>query len=87
MILKPNVNFYPKVYFHFAGYQEETFIGDKNKLAKLFGIFAYILGLTTFLLPFGLEVFGDIAGITYAICICGSVIVILIWKQFINKPY
>lgn len=35
-----------------AGYQEETFIGDKNKLAKLCGIFAYVVGIATFLLPF-----------------------------------
>ncbi|PGX91160.1 DUF3784 domain-containing protein [Bacillus cereus] len=68
-----------------AGYQEETFIGDKNKLAKLFGIFAYIVGIATFLLPFGLEKFGDIAGVIYAVCICGGVIIVLIWKSFINN--
>lgn len=73
--------------FLIAGYQENTFIGDKNKLAKLFGIFAYIVGIVTFLFPFGLKAFGDIAGIIYAVCICGGVIVVLIWKQIINKPF
>lgn len=68
-----------------AGYQEETFIGDKNKLAKLFGIFAYVVGIATFLLPFGLEIFGNIASIIYGVCICGGVIVVLIRKQSINK--
>ncbi|PFD92631.1 DUF3784 domain-containing protein [Bacillus cereus] len=68
-----------------AGYQEETFIGDKNKLAKLFGIFAYVVGIATFLLPFGLEIFGNIASIIYGVCICGGVVVILIRKQSINK--
>lgn len=27
--------------FLLAGYQEETFVGDKNKLAKLSGAFSY----------------------------------------------
>ncbi|TEA44868.1 DUF3784 domain-containing protein [Bacillus sp. BH2] len=73
--------------FFIAGYQENTFIGDKNKLAKLFGIFAYIVGIATFLFPFGLKTLGDITGIIYAVCICGGVIVVLIWKQIINKPF
>ncbi|MCP9277396.1 MULTISPECIES: DUF3784 domain-containing protein [Bacillus cereus group] len=73
--------------FLIAGYQEETFIGDKNKLAKLFGIFAYIVGIATFLLPFGLEILGDVAGIIYGVGICGGVIVVLIWQQIINKPF
>lgn len=53
-----------------AGYQEESFLGDKNKLAKLFGLFSYIVGIATFLLPFGLDFFGIISGIIYAVCIC-----------------
>lgn len=41
-----------------AGYQEETFVGDKNKLAKLSGAFSYIVGVATIILPLGLEKIG-----------------------------
>lgn len=41
--------------FLLAGYQEETFVGDKNKLAKLSGSFSYIVGVATIILPLGLE--------------------------------
>ncbi len=34
-----------------AGYQEETFVGDKNKLAKLSGAFSYIVGVATIIFP------------------------------------
>lgn len=69
-----------------AGYQEGSFIGDKDKLAKLFGIFSYIVGIATFLLPFGLEFWGIISGIIYAVCICLGTVATLVWKQVINKP-
>ncbi|WP_107951574.1 DUF3784 domain-containing protein [Lysinibacillus parviboronicapiens] len=68
-----------------AGYQEESFTGDKDQLAKLFGIFSYIVGIATFLLPFGLEYWGFISNIIYAVCICVGSVVILVWKQIINK--
>ena len=48
-----------------AGYQEETFVGDKNKLAKLSGAFSYIVGVATIILPLGLE---KIGGSWYRIC-------------------
>lgn len=69
-----------------AGYQEESFTGDKDKLAKLFGIFSYIVGIATFLLPFGLEYLGSISGIIYAVCIFVGSVTVIVWKQFINKP-
>ncbi|MGE7693886.1 DUF3784 domain-containing protein [Lysinibacillus sp. NPDC094177] len=68
-----------------AGYQEDSFIGDKDKLAKLFGIFSYIVGIATLLLPFGLEFWGNISGIIYAVCICLGSVATLVWKQKINK--
>lgn len=68
-----------------AGYQEESFTGDKDKLAKLFGIFAYIVGIATFLIPFGLEYLGSISGIIYAVCICVGSVIVIIRKQLINK--
>ncbi|MFT9819803.1 DUF3784 domain-containing protein [Lysinibacillus sp. NPDC056185] len=69
-----------------AGYQEESFIADKDKLAKLFGVFSYIVGIATFLLPFGLEFWGLISGILYAVGICVGTVATLVWKQIINKP-
>ncbi|MFJ6208747.1 DUF3784 domain-containing protein [Lysinibacillus sp. NPDC092081] len=69
-----------------AGYQEDSFNGDKDKLAKLFGVFSYIVGIATFLLPFGLEFWGIISGIIYAVCICLGTVATLLWKQIINKP-
>ncbi|ACK58827.1 conserved hypothetical protein [Bacillus cereus B4264] len=52
--------------FLLAGYQEETFVGDKNKLAKLSGAFSYIVGVATIILPLGLEKIGG--GSWYRIC-------------------
>ena len=49
-----------------AGYREETFTGDKNKLAKTVGIAYVIIGILTLLLPLGLESIGSKAGIIYA---------------------
>lgn len=69
-----------------AGYQQESFIGDKDKLAKLFGLFSYIVGIVTFLLPFGLEFWGIISGIIYAISICLGTVATLVLKQLMNKP-
>ncbi|MFP3394229.1 DUF3784 domain-containing protein [Brevibacillus sp. SIMBA_076] len=71
--------------FLLAGYQEETFVGDKNKLAKLSGVFSYIVGVATILLPFGLEKIGDVVGIVYAILIVLGTIVFLIKANMLNK--
>ncbi|MFE9081093.1 DUF3784 domain-containing protein [Bacillus mobilis] len=76
-----------KQLFFIAGYQEATFIGDKNKLAKLFGIFAYIVGIATILLPFGLELFGGIVGKIYATCIVAGTVFVLVRKQMINTTF
>ncbi|HDR7586791.1 DUF3784 domain-containing protein [Bacillus mycoides] len=71
--------------FLLAGYQEETFVGDKNKLAKLSGVFSYIVGVATILLPFGLEKIDDVVGIVYAILIVLGTIVFLIKANMLNK--
>ncbi|USK99875.1 DUF3784 domain-containing protein [Bacillus tropicus] len=76
-----------KQLFLIAGYQDATFIGDKNKLAKLFGIFAYIVGIATFLLPIGLEFFGGISGKIYATCVVVGTAFVLVRKQMLNKPF
>ncbi|PFA25180.1 DUF3784 domain-containing protein [Bacillus cereus] len=72
--------------FLLAGYQEETFVGDKEKLAKIAGIFSYVIGITTALLPFGLETIGDATGIGYGIFVVISTIALVIWGNVINKP-
>lgn len=71
--------------FLLAGYQEETFVGDKNKLAKLSGVFSYTVGVATIILPFGLEKIGDEVGVVYAILIVLGTIVFLIKVNFLNK--
>ncbi|MCI0768431.1 MULTISPECIES: DUF3784 domain-containing protein [Bacillus] len=72
--------------FLIAGYQEGNFIGDKNKLAKIFGMFSYLVGVVTFLLPFGLESLGDIVGIIFGVLVVLSTIGVIIWANLINKP-
>ncbi|HEF1905010.1 TPA: hypothetical protein R9Y97_004359 [Bacillus cereus] len=68
-----------------AGYQEETFVGDKNKLAKLSGAFSYIVGVATIILPLGLEKIGDVVGIVYAILIVLGTIVFIIKANLLKK--
>ncbi|PFE06215.1 DUF3784 domain-containing protein [Bacillus cereus] len=71
--------------FLLAGYQEETFVGDKEKLAKIAGFFSYVIGITTALLPFGLEAIGDAVGIGYGLFVVISTIVLVIWSNVINR--
>ena len=66
-----------EIVFAWPAIEEETFVGDKNKLAKLSGVFSYIVGVATILLPFGLEKIGDVVGIVYAILIVLGTIVFL----------
>lgn len=65
-----------------AGFKEETFKGDKNKLAKAVGIFLMICGVLTFILPFGVAVAGSIAAQMISILIVLGII-ILVW--YINR--
>ncbi|GMR65483.1 MULTISPECIES: DUF3784 domain-containing protein [Bacillus] len=71
--------------FLLAGYQEETFVGDKNKLAKLSGVFSYIVGVSTIILPFGLEKIGDVVAIVYTILVVLGTIVFIIKANLLNK--
>ncbi|PWA07814.1 hypothetical protein DCC39_16080 [Pueribacillus theae] len=67
-----------KMLFLIAGYDEETFVGDKEKLAKMTGIFSIFIGVITFVLPFGLETIGSISGIVYTVIILISTIIFVI---------
>ncbi|MEC2076356.1 DUF3784 domain-containing protein [Metabacillus fastidiosus] len=62
-----------------SGYNEKTFKGDKNKLAKAVGLFLIINGVLVFILPFGLEFIGSIAGAIITIIALG------LYMKFINK--
>ncbi|MCG7343948.1 DUF3784 domain-containing protein [Sporosarcina sp. ACRSL] len=65
-----------------AGYNEESFKGDKDKLAKAVGLYSLIIGLLTLLLPFGLEFIGTIVGAIFTIIIIVGTIGLII---YINK--
>ncbi|EOP92222.1 hypothetical protein IGM_01835 [Bacillus cereus HuB4-4] len=68
-----------------AGYQEETFVGDKNKLVKLSGAFSYIVGVATIILPLGLEKIGDVVGNIYTILIVLGTVAFIIKANLLNK--
>lgn len=68
-----------------AGYQEETFVGDKNKLVKLSGAFSYIVGVATIILPLGFEKIGDVVGNIYTILIVLGTVVFIIKANLLNK--
>ncbi|MCU4814864.1 hypothetical protein HFP64_23635 [Bacillus sp. AC79A.1] len=71
--------------FLLAGYQEETFVGDKNKLVKLSGAFSYIVGVATIILPLGLEKIGDVVGNIYTILIVLGTVAFIIKANLLNK--
>nr|WP_304220292.1 DUF3784 domain-containing protein [Fredinandcohnia onubensis] len=69
-----------------AGYNEETFKGDKEKLAKAVGVFTIMIGVLTILLPFGLEFISEWIGLLYgAITVVGS-IVLIVYVNKLNYP-
>lgn len=62
LILVGYLIWFKKMLFLIAGYNESTFEGDKEKLAKATGIVCMIIGIVTILFPFFLYYFGNIAG-------------------------
>jgi len=68
-----------------AGYNEQTFRGDKNKLANAVGAFLMISAVLTLILPFALEFIGAIAGILFAIILITGIIGLVIYIKSINK--
>jgi hypothetical protein len=62
-----------------AGYNEKTFKGDKNKLAKTVGSFLVATGVLTLILPFGLEFIGSIVGIIFTTIIIAGTIGLVIY--------
>lgn len=68
-----------------SGYNEQTFKGDKNKLAKAVGSFLMITGVLTLILPFTLEFIGSIGGIIFTTIIISGIIGLVININSINK--
>ena len=68
-----------------SGYNEQTFKGDKNKLANAVGALLMIYAVLTLILPFVLEFIGTIAGTIFAIILITGIIGLIIYIKFINK--
>lgn len=69
-----------------AGYNEETFKGDKEKLAKAVGVFTIIIGLLTIFLPFGLEYLSEWVGLLFGAITLVGTIVLIIYVNKLNHP-
>jgi len=68
-----------------AGYDENTFKGDKDKLAKAAGSFLVVVGLLTLILPFALEFIGSFVGILFGAIIMVGTIGLVIYINSLNK--
>lgn len=65
---------------HFiAGYQDDQYKGDKEKLAKIFGLYTIGVGIMTMLLPFALEYIGLFTGTIFGVVIAVSAIALSIY--------
>lgn len=66
-----------------AGFDEKTYKGDKDKLAKSVGSFCMLIGILTILLPLGLEFVGFLTGIIYSIIVVAGTIGLIIYINLI----
>ncbi|MBN8192996.1 hypothetical protein JI667_12665 [Bacillus sp. NTK074B] len=62
-----------------AGYQDDAYKGDKEKLAKIFGLYIMIVGVMTMVLPFALEFIGPFTGKVFGVLIGVSAIVLSVY--------
>jgi Domain of unknown function (DUF3784) len=85
MILLGYLIWAKKKLFLIAGYDEETFVGDKEKLVKAMGMFSIFIGILTFILPFTLEYIGSFTGYIFAIVIVLGTIVMFIYVNMLNR--
>lgn len=72
---------FKKMLFLIAGYNDDTFEGDKEKLAKGTGIVLILSGIMTILLPYFLYLFGNTMGIVYCLLIIIGVLAIILVKS------
>ena len=68
-----------------AGYNEQTFSGDKNKLVSAVGAFLMIIAILTLMLPFALAFIGTIAGMLFTAILIIGMIGLVIYIKSINK--
>lgn len=62
-----------------AGYQDDQYKGDKEKLAKIFGWYMIVVGVMTMVLPFALEYIGLFTGTIFGIVIGVSAIALSVY--------
>ncbi|WP_432355405.1 DUF3784 domain-containing protein [Sporosarcina sp. A2] len=68
-----------------SGYNEKTYSGDREKLAKGIGLLSLGTGILTFFLPFGLEFIGSITGMLYGIIVVVSTGICFVYIKSNNK--
>lgn len=76
---------YKKDLTFIAGYDEKKFKGDKDRLARAYGIFCLASGILTVLLPFALEFIGSYAGALFGIWLTMGVVVLAFYSQSLNN--
>ncbi|WP_010678046.1 DUF3784 domain-containing protein [Bacillus timonensis] len=74
-----------KQLFLIAGYNEETYKGDKEKLAKAVGLFTIFIGILTMLLPFGLEFISEWIGLLFGLITVAGSIALIVFVNILNQ--
>lgn len=70
---------FKKMLFLIAGYNDATFAGDKEKLAKEAGFVLILAGIMVILLPYFLYFFGYMMGVIYCgLMLIGLLVIFLI---------
>nr|WP_239581468.1 DUF3784 domain-containing protein [Jeotgalibacillus terrae] len=68
-----------------AGFNEETFKGDKNKLAGATGLYLMILGILMLVFPLGFAFFGSIAGQVLFVLVIVTTILLIWYMNRLSK--
>ncbi|MGG3801722.1 DUF3784 domain-containing protein [Metabacillus fastidiosus] len=68
-----------------AGFNDKIFKGDRNKLAKAYGLFAIFIGILTFILPFALEFDKSVFVIIYTIIVILGSIFVRVYAHKLNN--
>ena len=74
-----------KKLFLIAGYNDDKFGGDKEKLGKVMGIYSIIIGIVIFPLPFAVEYIGTYFINLFIIFISVSTIPLVIYINILNR--
>lgn len=68
-----------------AGFSEEAYKGDKEKLAKAVGLFSIVVGILVIFFPFSLQYIGEFTGIIFTVLITFGTIGLIIYINVIKK--